>query len=135
VWCVIVATILGLPRTNIESKDESYGIKEMFPHLLNPAVAWQKIVTIYSQHDLTYESDRLPALSGIAGQNRIQDQYLAGIWASEMPHGLFWTSELFSEVARRPADYRAPSWAWSSMLGPIYFWPQRGLDRATTVAE
>jgi hypothetical protein len=107
----------------------------VFPHLLSSMVAWQQIVSIYTQHDLTYDRDRLPTLSGIAGQNKIDDQYLAGIWASELPHALFWTSNLFSKDARRSDEYRAPSWAWPSMLGPIYFWPQRGISQAKTVAE
>jgi hypothetical protein len=132
---------VGPQRTNpsarkayaVFSGDKSFDDK--FPHLLSPMVAWQHIVSIYTQHDLTYERDRLPALSGIAGQKMIEDRYLAGIWASELPHALFWTSNLFSKDARRSDEYRAPSWAWPSMLGPIYFWPQRGISQAKTVAK
>lgn len=117
----------------IFSEDKSY--EKVFPHLMSPKIAWQQMVSTYTQYDLTYERDRLPALSGIAGQNKIDDQYLAGIWASELPHALFWTSNLFRKDARRSDEYRSPSWAWPSMLGPIYFWPQRGISQAKTVAE
>jgi Heterokaryon incompatibility protein (HET) len=117
----------------IFSGDKSWGT--VFPHIMSPTAAWQKMVSIYTQYDLTYERDRLPALSGIASQNKIDDQYLAGIWASELPHALFWTSNLFSKDVRRSDEYRAPSWAWPSMLGPIHFWPQRGISQAKTVAK
>ena len=44
---------------------------------------WAKIVQIYSRLHLTRETDKLPALSGIAKREqsrRSGDEYLAGLW-------------------------------------------------------
>ena len=53
---------------------------------------WLSLVNLYAEAQLTYRSDALPALSGLANafQDKLQDQYLAGIWRGDMIRGLFW---------------------------------------------
>lgn len=55
---------------------------------------WRTIVQNYVQSELTYESDRLPALSGLARQFAKhlpqQEEYLAGLWAGDLHRNLFW---------------------------------------------
>jgi hypothetical protein len=43
---------------------------------------WHSVVEVYSKLDLTYQSDKLPALSGLAKvlQLLVGGQYLAGLW-------------------------------------------------------
>jgi hypothetical protein len=50
--------------------------------------------------------------------------YLAGIWRKQLPGALLWSRERTihedtDAEFRRPAEYRAPSWSWPSVLGPI----------------
>jgi hypothetical protein len=80
--------------------------------------AWQMLIEQYSRLELTREKDRLPALSGIAeGQT---GAYLAGLWLEHFPQSLYWTPGMKDyRIIRRPIAYRAPSFSWASLEGPI----------------
>lgn len=45
--------------------------------------------------------------------------YRGGIWSSHIPEALYWVGT--SHLAPRPALYRAPSFSWASIEGPITF--------------
>lgn len=54
---------------------------------------WATIVERFSTRKLTFDEDKLPALSGLAHEYSIvnrDDDYLAGIWRSGLPFGLLW---------------------------------------------
>jgi hypothetical protein len=75
---------------------------------------------------LTKESDRLPALSGIAKKARVRltSKYLAGLWETDLACGLGWTVCTTTTppgvpVSRRPLNYRAPTWSWASVEGQV----------------
>jgi Heterokaryon incompatibility protein (HET) len=78
---------------------------------------WNDLVQDYSERKLTKESDKLPALSGLARlfQERYGDQYLAGLWKSHLIEDLCW--QCFGATNTRPNKYRAPSWSWASVNG------------------
>lgn len=82
---------------------------------------WQTLCSHYSRRVLTFSSDKLPAISGIAKQTakRVQSDYLAGLWREHLMHDLFWHTK---HLAERPDTYRAPSWSWASVDGHIS-WP------------
>jgi hypothetical protein len=52
---------------------------------------WDTLLNDYSNRALTYETDRLPALAGLASkvQRLLNSRYLAGIWECDL-HGLMW---------------------------------------------
>ena len=86
-------------------------------------------VSRYSSRELSYETDVLPALSGLAhsfkdvhGVEKITgtNDYLAGIWRNDLPKGLLWFLHDSSD-ARRHTQYIAPSWSWASMKGQVHF--------------
>ncbi|KIY04012.1 uncharacterized protein Z520_00704 [Fonsecaea multimorphosa CBS 102226] len=89
---------------------------------------WSRILREYSVRSLHFDGDRLPALSGIAGQMRLPSmgQYLAGIWSESMPQTLTWkTSVGIVEkrwLTRRPVEYRGPSWSWVSVEAECLMW-------------
>jgi hypothetical protein len=75
----------------------------------------------YSKRDLTYHSDKLIAISGLAKQ--IQRRwpnmtYVAGLWSSTLLEGLLWISET---TTHRITPYVAPSWSWASRHGEIQY--------------
>jgi hypothetical protein len=76
---------------------------------------WQNLLWSYGTRKLTNASDKLPALSGLARifAERMQDEYIAGLWRSHLIQGLLWEGLR----ARRVSEYRAPSWSWTSMDG------------------
>ncbi|KAH6680747.1 hypothetical protein B0J14DRAFT_579283 [Halenospora varia] len=53
---------------------------------------WHIIVEEYTGRMLTEESDKLPALGGLAAiyQFTTQDQYLFGLWRDSLVAGLLW---------------------------------------------
>jgi Heterokaryon incompatibility protein (HET) len=89
---------------------------------------WKRLVETYSRMQLSYEGDRLVALSGIASMmtsvlksHGIEDQYIAGMWRNHMAIQLLWyvnegngqTRQPFENT--RPKAYRAPTFSWASV--------------------
>jgi hypothetical protein len=96
---------------------------------------WHDITAQYSARAITYQTDRLPALSSIAGKLAIYPgflgQYLAGIWEHTLPGGLMWESEptnskLVSDVSDkthwRNRSSSIPTWSWLSIEGRVSTW-------------
>ncbi|SCN79953.1 related to tol protein [Fusarium fujikuroi] len=54
--------------------------------------SWYRLVQLYGQRHLSVPSDKLPAISGLASifAERLGDQYLAGLWRSDLMVGLCW---------------------------------------------
>jgi len=87
---------------------------------------WRKeIVQEYSCLDLTVQTDRLLALSGLAGRLsrlRPDDTYAVGLWESSLPRDLLWYTRP-SRHSERLMPYCAPTWSWVSVTGSTaYTW-------------
>ncbi|KAI8628676.1 HET-domain-containing protein [Xylariaceae sp. FL1651] len=79
------------------------------------AHSWRKIVEFYSALNLTYQMDKLPALSGLAkrmSQRRPGVAYLAGLWRNSLDLDLLWV--VYGPDNQRLVDYIGPSWSWCS---------------------
>jgi hypothetical protein len=78
---------------------------------------WLQLVRAYGDGKLTFPSDKLPALSGIAKlySEMLNDEYVAGLWKKSILEGLSWQALR----CKLPPDgkYRAPSWSWASVDG------------------
>lgn len=81
---------------------------------------WHKIVQEYTRMHLTFESDIFPALQGVAHlmQQGRNCAYYAGLWEDSMVEDLLWYCK---EPHKRPKEYRAPTWSWASVKGPVKF--------------
>ncbi len=84
---------------------------------------WRDIVARYSARHLTYESDRLPALSGVAMkfQSLLHCRYYAGLWQDTLFADICWLvlpSE--GKMIFGPSEYIAPSWTWASVMHSGY---------------
>lgn len=71
---------------------------------------WHTLVSTYTSMSLTYESDKMVALSAVA--RRLSSipgkwRYLAGLWESNLIGQLCWEA---TARTTRPTAYRAPSW-------------------------
>jgi hypothetical protein len=96
---------------------------------------WHQLVKMYAPKRLTYSSDKLLALTGLAKQymarNRLQAQdYLVGMWKPQLPHSLLWRVE----QGRRPSRYRAPTWTWASIDGEVKY-PEPATSARETCIE
>jgi hypothetical protein len=80
---------------------------------------WLDIEEEYSMLAITKESDRLPALSGLAKflSQKFQALYLAGLWESNLAIGLLWhrCSLSYSSCFRNKLS-NVPSWSWASIV-------------------
>jgi hypothetical protein len=81
---------------------------------------WWTFILGYTRSKATKSSDRVIALQGIASriQQSTGQHYIAGMWLNEaLPSSLLWSAASPSQM--RPPIYRAPSWSWASIDGPI----------------
>ena len=83
---------------------------------------WSDILARYTASSLTFNSDKLIALSGLAREVRKigirQTNYVAGMWRDHLPLELLWSVP--SPVGKSsPVPYIAPSWSWASTSGCI----------------
>ena len=84
---------------------------------------WDLIISTYSKGNLTHSTDKLVALSGLAGrmQKHTKSQYLAGMWRKHLAYQLLWKASGIQWVVStsRHEVYTAPSWSWASRHGHI----------------
>ncbi|KAK4225631.1 heterokaryon incompatibility protein-domain-containing protein [Podospora fimiseda] len=80
---------------------------------------WLKIVNVYSPLFISKESDRLPALAGLARgfEEVLNCRYLAGLWEADISRNLTWYREPADlvrgfQLVRRQ---EVPSWSWASV--------------------
>jgi hypothetical protein len=83
----------------------------------------------YTRLGFTFNTDILPALTGIASlfQKQLNDTYLAGLWQKSLPRSLLWHRDKSAWLRKHPQDslpspraqqeYIAPTWSWASAPG------------------
>ena len=89
------------------------------------AQRWRELVTEYCKLQITYETDRLVAIGGIASnfqQARGKETYLAGLWSGSLLADLLW-NPVVTAKSRRSHEYVAPSWSWASAGGCNPWYP------------
>ncbi|KAL7962255.1 heterokaryon incompatibility domain-containing protein [Trichoderma compactum] len=84
---------------------------------------WYNPMLEYGHKKLTYDTDRLPAVSSYAKliASKSGDVYLAGLWEKNLHRGLLWkinrrsrwTFRQLKGFLKRPREYIAPSWSWA----------------------
>ncbi|KAG8157905.1 hypothetical protein KVR01_012177 [Diaporthe batatas] len=100
---------------------------------------WARVVEDFTSRTLSCEMDKMPAIAGLAkkfmehAHVKAPDAiYLAGLWyykgvnpfrggahpISQIPLGLLWRRS-GAGFMRSPAAYRAPSWSWAALDGPV----------------
>jgi hypothetical protein len=94
-----------------------------------PRKAWFRMIQEYTSRTMTYQSDKLPALSGVIGvlQDSTGDVCLAGIWKSWFLEGLLWrlqdpVKDIYVFAPKQPYKinfWRAPSWSFAALEGVV----------------
>lgn len=81
---------------------------------------WHSTVAGYSRRQLTYATDRLPGISGLAVryQQLSGHRYVAGLWEETLLEDMLWECEAH---AARPPEYLAPTFSWASITRPVSF--------------
>jgi hypothetical protein len=86
-------------------------------------IAWYTIVSSYSRTSLTLESDRLPAVAGLAQRLKqsFGNTYYAGIWLEDIHRGLLWRTDSNQSRENGKDVAIAPSWSWVSYPSGVSF--------------
>ena len=89
---------------------------------------WQRMVQQYTHGQLSYESDKLVAIAGLAEHMQRKwlgptITYLGGLWSFDLLEGLLWRRSKTLTSLARPKAYRAPSWSWASVEGEVEWKP------------
>ncbi|RFU28712.1 hypothetical protein B7463_g7603, partial [Scytalidium lignicola] len=89
---------------------------------------WHTIVRLYTGAKLTFASDKLVAILGIAQKafEENGDQYLAGLWRKDIELQFLWCQQSPGRRLRSGSKYRAPSWSWASVdeKGFVHYSPR-----------
>ncbi|PWY88537.1 HET-domain-containing protein [Aspergillus heteromorphus CBS 117.55] len=87
---------------------------------------WTSIVAQYTESELTFSTDKLVAISGVARimEHALDDNYCAGLWRKTLVTDLGWRrasagARGWGDAGMRPSPYRAPSWSWASLDGRV----------------
>ena len=84
---------------------------------------WASLIQEYTKRNLTYESDGMIAIQGLANmvQSQRDDTYFAGMWPADLPQSLLW--KIRNDSVGRHALRRShlPSWTWARLEGHVGF--------------
>ncbi len=98
---------------------------EQFPPPFQlPDQIWRYLVAQYSQLQLTYPTDRLPAFSGLADEKRrdSNQEYLAGLWRDTLIPDMCWyRGGDLGECPSSDAARQKPTWSWASVDGAVHY--------------
>jgi len=99
---------------------------------------WSNCVTRYSSKDLTFPSDKLAAVAGLAVifQDSLPHagEYLAGAWSGYLATCLGWAKRVhYPSKLPSLSDqaFRAPSWSWAAGDGRTV-WPQEEMNSSSS---
>jgi hypothetical protein len=88
--------------------------------------SWINLIHEYSESKLSFDKDRLAALSGLArrcyvGSRGRIGRYCAGLWGSHLHEHLTWqrSGSFDKHMTRRASTYPPPSWSWASINAPV----------------
>lgn len=111
--------------TNVIARFKDVHHRSLSPNGNPLPFEWMRITERYSCLDLTHDSDRAVALSGIAQEAAASGRggkYLAGLWSEKLAHQLCWE---IPGASRKPMVYIAPSWSWLSVFGSVHYGQNR----------
>lgn len=89
--------------------------------------SWTMLVEEYSHRDLTFATDKLPAISGLAAvvSEALGHEFHFGIWQHRAHHMLLWRHKrrIGGErlVSSKQKTLPAPTWSWMSVHGGVKF--------------
>ena len=75
---------------------------------------WCNLITNFSSRSISYASDQMPALAGLAREfaHPALSSYLARLWTEDLFQGLSWAISCPNPIqATTTSEYLAPSWS------------------------
>jgi hypothetical protein len=102
---------------------------KLYERLMNPSVDitghWAKLVENYAKCGLTKPTDKLIAFNCVAQavMNSRGGRCIAGVWQDNIAYDLAWhrPDEAKELLPIDETSFRAPSWSWVCVDGPVYY--------------
>lgn len=95
--------------------------------------SWEALLGANTMRKVTKDGDKLVAFAAVVEHFQLiwkTSQYLAGLWRHILTRDLLWNrSGDLRGCRKRPPKYRAPSWSWACIHGPIHFGISPGRSR------
>ncbi|KAJ3543418.1 hypothetical protein NM208_g3584 [Fusarium decemcellulare] len=85
----------------------------------DPYFIWLEVVAPFTSRAIMHETDRLPAISGVAAALSTPTgmEYIAGTWKDMLGTMICW--HVYKPGTSRHETYYAPTWSWASVIGPV----------------
>jgi hypothetical protein len=135
--CRYFASCGGKTTAPIHQDQDEAGRRSLIPSIApvgtldhhHPRYIWGKVVEEFTRRSLSFGRDKLPAISALAqyvatfNQSRGQKPlYIAGLLIDQNTPSS-WIDQLVwyttAPDCGRASSYRAPSWSWASLDGPV----------------
>lgn len=106
-----------------ESQDNKSMSENMLVRLHD---SWNMVVQEYTNMSLTYSTDKMAAIAGLAAEmaKATGSRCLAGLWEDQIHVNLVWAPNDFVFRNVRPRPRRAPSWSWMSIDHMVTIYPK-----------
>ena len=108
---------------------QTYAVVPYWKLAEKPTLLWYRTVQEYSSLNLTFDSDKMPALAALTQRMEVlrpDDQFLAGLWRKTLLLDMMWKVWPHPRYGR-PSGRSAPTWSWASVQGQVMW------DKSTEV--
>ena len=109
-----------------KSQGEDHERLRLVARITADKLNWTDLVGNFCARKLTFNTDKLIALHGIASawEKRTGDKWIHGVWIGHLLKYLFWRApeeSTFAQLLIRPGVLPIPSWSWASTQGQLWF--------------
>ncbi|KAI1655634.1 HET-domain-containing protein [Daldinia decipiens] len=130
-------------RTHRKSEDQLPPYPSTVPGSLGevtPLEQWHMIVKSYTSRQLTFTSDKLPAIAGAATiMPQVKtSKYLAGLWSESLLLDLLWQimpGRAHLPLMTKEHEENAPTWSWASMNWGVTWSPMQDPQLLASVTD
>jgi hypothetical protein len=130
-----IARALGTPSFLDQRKiiDPRIYPNRLYP---TPLKSWTSIIKQYTNAALSYRTDRLVAIGGLAHmvQMTLKSQYFAGLWRESFADQLLWFADP-PPTTQESLVYVAPSWSWAACNSRCNFRKSPGGIKTSTILD
>lgn len=107
--------------------------KPNLEEVIEKSTQWYRLVERYTRCELTFDTDRLPAVAGLARyyhdlnpDRSTTGEYIYGLWTGSLHQGLLWveTCPRIPKKVEASQDGKvpqAPSWSWGLWNSPVRY--------------
>ncbi|OTB07843.1 hypothetical protein M426DRAFT_267076 [Hypoxylon sp. CI-4A] len=130
-------------KTHRKSEDQLPPYPSTIPGTLGevpPLEQWHMIVKSYTSRQLTFTTDKLPAIAGAATiMPQVKtSKYLAGLWSESLLLDLLWQvmqGRAHVPLMTKEHEENAPTWSWASMNWGVVWNPLQSPQLLATVVD